>query len=74
VLSIKDVRSQGVVQCGHFAEKEGYGSSDATHALFDAKDFGYFEIYGVFAQTCGRGIEPVRIFCEQGGGCSILRD
>jgi len=32
-------------------------------ALFGAKNFGFFEIYGVSAQTKGRGVEPVRTFC-----------
>jgi len=36
-----------------------------TSALFGAKNFGIFEIYGVSAGT--RGVDPVRIFCGQGG-------
>jgi len=38
-----------------------------TSALFDAKHFGFFEIYGVSARTRGR-VEPVRTFCGQGEG------
>jgi len=37
-----------------------------TSALFGANNIGIFEIYGVSAQTRGRGIEPVRTFCRQG--------
>jgi len=36
-------------------------------ALFGAKTFRFFEIYDVFTQTKGRGIEPVQTFCGQGG-------
>jgi len=36
-----------------------------TFALYGAKNFGYFEIYGVSART--RGAEPVRIFGGQVG-------
>jgi len=45
-----------------------------TSALFGAKNFGFFEIYGVFARTRGEGVEPVRTFCEQGGRGSIFCD
>jgi len=36
-----------------------------TSALFGAKNFGFFEIYGVFAWTRG-GIEPMRTKGEKG--------
>jgi len=36
-----------------------------TSAIFGAKNFGFFEIYGVFAQT--RKVKPVRTFCGQRG-------
>jgi len=36
-----------------------------TSAFFGAKDFGFFEIYGVPART--RRIEPVRTFFRLGG-------
>jgi len=42
-----------------------------TFALFGAKNFGCFGIYGVSART--GGVETVRTFCRQGEG-SILRD
>jgi len=40
-----------------------------TSALFGAKNFGFFKIYGVSALT--RGVEPVRTFCGQGGGSNF---
>jgi len=36
-----------------------------TSALFGAKTFGCFEIFGVSARV--KGVEPVRTFCGQGG-------
>jgi len=45
-----------------------------TSALFGAKIFGFFEIYGVSAVRTNKGIGPVRIFCEQCGSGSIFRD
>jgi len=57
-MSIKDIRSQGVVQCGHFTDK--LGLQMRTSALFDAKNFGFFEIYGVSVRTKG-----VRTYCRQ---------
>jgi len=38
-----------VVQCGHFSDKEN--SADEESALFGAKHFGFFKIYGVSART-----------------------
>jgi len=38
----------------------------STSALFGAKNFELFEIYGVSALTKGEGIKPVRIFFGQG--------
>jgi len=40
-----------------------------TFALFYAKDFGFFEIYGVSARIRreGVGVESLWIFCRQGG-------
>jgi len=46
-LSIKDVRSWGGIQCGHF---EGKGSSEADVHIFGAKSF---EIYGASSRTKG---------------------
>jgi len=37
-----------------------------TSALFGKKNFGFFEIYGVSAQTMGEGVESVRTFFGQG--------
>jgi len=39
--------------------------------LFGAKNFGFFEIYGVSAPTKWEGVEPVRTFCGQGGGPGV---
>jgi len=41
-----------------------------TFALFGAKNFRFFEIYGVSAdaRTKGEGVEPVRTFFGQGEG------
>jgi len=68
--SIKDVLSQrrGFVQCGHFSDKEGGGSSDADIRTFWRKTFEFFEIYEESARTRERRVEPVRIFCGQEGG------
>jgi len=65
---MKDVCSQGggrFVQYGHFADKGEGVLQMRTSALFGAKNFGFFEIYDVPAQT--RRVEPVRTFCGQGG-------
>jgi len=35
--------------------------------FFDAKNFGFFEIYGVSARTRGEGVEPVQKFFGQVG-------
>jgi len=32
-------------------------------ALFGAKNFEFFKIYGVSAKTSGEGVEPTRTFC-----------
>jgi len=45
-----------------------------TSALFEAKNFGFFEIYGVSARTRGEEVEPVRTFFGQEGRVSIFRD
>jgi len=45
-----------------------------TSALFGGKNIGFFEICDVPARTRGRGVEPVRTFCGQGGRGSIFRD
>jgi len=52
---MKDVHSQGIVQCGHFLDKEGGISSDATLTLFDTQNFRIFEIYGVSALCTDKG-------------------
>jgi len=62
------------VQCGHFSDKVGGGSSEVDSALFGAKNFKFFEIYGVSARTTvGGGVEPVRTFFGQGGGVNYSR-
>jgi len=45
-----------------------------TSALFGAKNFGFFEIFGVSARTRREGVELVQTFCGHGGGGSIFRD
>jgi len=73
-LFIKDIRSQGeggFVQCGHFSDKGILQMR--TSALFGAKYFGYFEIYGMSARTRENEVEPVRIFCDQVKGVNLLR-
>jgi len=42
-------------------------------ALFRAKTFGFFEIFDVSVRTRGKGVEPVRTFCQQGGGVNFSR-
>jgi len=44
-----------------------------TSALFGSKNFKFFEIYCVSAQT-GGGVELVRTICGQGWKGSIFRD
>jgi len=44
-----------------------------TSALFDAKNTGFFEIYGVSARIRSEGVESVRIICGQGGGVNFSR-
>jgi len=63
----------GGVQCGHFAHNGGRGVLDADVRTFWCKNFGFFELYGVSAQTRRGGFEPARTLCGQ-GGCSIFRD
>jgi len=45
-----------------------------TSTLFDAKKSGFFEIYGVSAQTRWERerVEPLWIFCRQGGGVQFF--
>jgi len=38
-----------------------------TFALFVAKNFGFFEIYGMSVRTRGEEFKPVRTFFGQGG-------
>jgi len=48
VCPVRDIlRTRGVLQM-------------RTSALFGAKNFGFFKIYGVSARTGGKGVEPVR--------------
>jgi len=42
-----------------------------TSALSGAKNFGFFEIYGVSVRS--KGVEPVRTFCGQGEEINFLR-
>jgi len=62
----KNVRSQrGFVQCGHFSDK-GFLQM-RTSALLNAKNFGFFEIYGVSAQTRGSGLSQCGHFAGKEG-------
>jgi len=45
-----------------------------TSEFFGAKNFGFFESFGVSARTRGEGVEPVRTFCGQGERGSTFRD
>jgi len=58
------------VQCGHFADKGGGGSSDANVHTFGAKNLGFFKIYGVSSTEGGKGVDLMRTFFGQGGGRS----
>jgi len=55
---------RGVVQCGHFTDKGVLQMR--TFALFGAKTFKFFEIYGVFART-GEGLNQCRYISDKGG-------
>jgi len=41
-----------------------------TSALFEAKNFGFFENFGVSERTMGKGVKPVR---TSGEGSIVLR-
>jgi len=43
-------------------------------ALFGAKNFEFFEIYGVSARTKGRGLSQCGHFVDKGSGSSVFRD
>jgi len=55
----------GFVQCGHFSDKGGGGLQMRMSALFDAKNFGFFEIYGVSARTRGEGLSQCGHFSDK---------
>jgi len=72
-LSIKDVRSQGVVQCGHFWDKRSFSDACGRPHLLVQK-YKFFEIYGMSGIVCtdkGGEIESVRTFCGQRGGINF---
>jgi len=54
----------GVCPVLTFSDKGGGVLQIRTSALFDAKKFGFFEIYGESART--RRVEPLRTFGGQG--------
>jgi len=62
-LSKKDVRSQGgrVLSSANILWIRGKGLQMRTFAIFGARNFGLFEIYGVRADK-REGVEPVRTF------------
>jgi len=45
-----------------------------TSALFDAKNFGFFEIYGVSARTRGKGLSQCGQFADKGDERSIFHN
>jgi len=45
-----------------------------TSALFDAKNFGFFELYGVSERSSGEGFSQCGHFSDKGGRGSIFRD
>jgi len=45
-----------------------------TSAPFGAKNFEFFEIYGVSARTRGRGLSQCGHFSDKGEGGSIFRN
>jgi len=61
------------VKCGYFSDNVFFFSDADVRTLW-CKTHWIFWIYGVFAQTRGRGgrVEPVRTFCGQGGGGQFL--
>jgi len=69
--SIKDVRTQGVCLARKFCGQGEMGVLQLrTSALFDAKNFGFFEIYSVSVRT--RGVD-LRIVCGQGEEVNFLQ-
>jgi len=71
--SIKDVHSQegGGLSSANILQTRGGSIQMRTSALFGAKNFGFFEIYGVSARA--RGVEPVRTFFGHGEGVNFSR-
>jgi len=57
---------------GTFWGKGGFFRCERPH--FDAKNTGFFEIYGVSACARTRGVESVQIFWGQEERGSIFRD
>jgi len=73
-LSIKTVRTQRKLYSMNIlrTREKGFFRMMRTSALFGAKNFGFFEIYGVSSRI--REVEPVRTFCGQGRRGSIFCD
>jgi len=63
-LPIKDVRSQGVLSTADILRTRG------ERVFSWCKISGFFEIYGVLAWTSW--VQPVQIFCGQGGSDFLL--
>jgi len=61
------------VQCRYFADKGVGALQMRTSTLFDAENFGFFEIYGVPHGQGGRGLSQCRHFSDKGEG-SIFRN
>jgi len=73
-LPIKDVRNQeglSTVQCGYFADKGEFFFQMWTSALFGAKNFEFFKIYGVSTRT--RGLSQCRHFADKEEGVIFSR-
>jgi len=49
------------------------GVSSADVCIFDAKSFGFFEMYGVSVWSREKGVEPEKTFFGQGGRVNFVR-
>jgi len=65
-LSIKDVRSQGGVQCDHFSDKVGSSSADVC-IFWCKKNFRFLENYSVSTRTGGLTSDQCGYFVDKRG-------
>jgi len=74
-LSIKDIRGQGegVVQCGHFSDKGGGGSSDVDVRTFWCKSSDFSKFMVCPREQRGRGLNQCGHFANKAEGVNYSR-